>query len=99
MATYSELLILASNEALFNKVRVACWVAADTVRAEPDTTPNHANRIKWAKSVFENPDKVAQDMVYAVLAQNKDATAASITGASDAQVQAAVDNAVDVFSG
>lgn len=98
MATYAELLTLSENPDLFAKVRVACWVAADTVRAEADTVPNHANRVIWAKSVFENPDRVATNMMCAVLAQNRAASVATIQAASDALVQTAVDAAINVFA-
>ncbi len=98
MATYAELLSLYANDDLFNKVRVACWVAADTIRAESEATPNHAKRVEWAKTVFTNPDGEARKMTAAVLAQNKSATVAAIIGATDATVQTAVDNAVNVFA-
>jgi hypothetical protein len=96
MATYAELLSLQADEALFNKVRVACWVAADTIRAEADTVPNHTARVAWAKRVFESPDAMARVLMPAVLAQNKAASVAAINGATDALVQSAVDAAVDV---
>jgi hypothetical protein len=98
MATYAELLSMIDNEALFNKIRVAVWVAADTIRAEVDTTPNHAARVAWAKSAFANPDGAARILMPAVLAQNKAADLATITAATDAQVQAAVDAAVNTIA-
>lgn len=98
MATYDELLTASSNDALNRKVRVAVFVAAETVRTENTGVANHANRLVWAKSVFANPDLEAKRMIWAVLAQNKGATLAQITGASDAAVQTAVDAAVDVFA-
>lgn len=99
MATYAELLTAAENEPLRQKIRVACWVAADVVRAEVDTTPNHANRMLWAREVFKNPDLVAAQMVTAVLAQNRAATLAQITGASDSAVQTAVNDAINLLAG
>lgn len=98
MATYAELLTASENETLKNKVRVACVIAAETVRTELATVPNHANRLLWAKSVYVSPDVVMPRMLWAVLAQNKGAALAAITGASDATVQGAVDAAVDVFA-
>lgn len=55
MATYAELLQAAEHSGLRNKIRVACFVAAEIVRTELNTTANHANRLVWAKRVFENP--------------------------------------------
>ena len=98
MATYQELLTASENETLRNKVRVACVIAAEVVRTEAGTVTNHANRLIWAKSVYISPDSVTQRMLWAVLAQNAAATLAQITGATDATVQTAVNNAIDVFA-
>lgn len=98
MATYAELLLAAENATLNNKIKVACFIAAETVRTESGATANHANRLLWAKRVFENPDTEARRMVWAVLAQNSAATLAQITGALDPTVQTAVNAAIDVFA-
>jgi hypothetical protein len=98
MATYAELLVASENPTLNNKIRVACFIAAEVVRTEGGATANHANRLVWAKSVFANPDQEAKRMLWAVLAQNASATLAQITGATDAAVQTAVNAAVDVFA-
>lgn len=98
MATYAELYDLRSNSDLRNKVLVACAVAAELIRLEAGATPNHANRLLWAKQVFANPDPVAATMLQAVLAQNRTLTSAQIVGASDAAIQTAVNNAVDVLA-
>jgi len=98
MATYAELRTASEDSALRLKVQVACIVAAEGIRTEAETVPNNANRLKWAKAVFENPAAYAERMLWAVLAQNKAATLAQITGATDASVQTAVGAAVDVFA-
>lgn len=98
MATYDELLQAAEHPALINRIRVACVVAAEAIRLEAAGTTNHANRMIWAKAVFQNPPAEANRMLWAVLAQNKAATLAQITGATDATIQTAVGNAVDVFA-
>jgi hypothetical protein len=98
MATYAELITASQSGVLTDKIKVACFVAAETVRTENTGTTNHANRLLWAKNVFADPEREAKRMVWAVLAQNKSATLAQITGASDATVQTAVDAAVDDFA-
>lgn len=98
MATYAELLLASENETLRNKIKVANVIAAEVVRTEANGTPNHDNRMVWAKTVFTDPEGTARRMVWAVLAQNSTATLAQITGASDATVQSAVNAAVDVFA-
>lgn len=102
MATYDELLTIATGatgDSLKRKIRVAVIVAADAVRAEADATVNHAARMTWARATFAAPDQAAERMLWAVLAANKGATAAQITGASDALVQTHVDAAVNVLAG
>lgn len=98
MATYDELLLAAANTSLINHVRVAVFVSATNIMTEAGTTTNHANRLLWAKSVFDDPAAAGAKMMWPVLAQNKTATLAAITGADDPTVQAAVDAAVNVFA-
>lgn len=98
MATYAELIIASQNGTLTDKIKVACFIAAEVVRNEAGATANHTNRLLWAKQVFGNPENEAKRMVWAVLAQNSAATLSVITGASDAAVQTAVNAAVDVFA-
>lgn len=98
MATYDELLQANANTGLVNKVRVAVVVSATNIMTEADATPNHANRMLWAKTVFADPALAGQKMMWPVLAQNKSLALAAITGASDADVQGAVDAAVNVFA-
>ena len=98
MATYAELIVASNSPALVSKIHVACFIAAETVRTEAPATANHANRLLWARQVFIDPGVEARRMVWAVLAQNKNATLAQINAATDAAVQTAVDAAVDVFA-
>lgn len=98
MATYAELLQASEDATLRNKVRVACVIAAETVRTEAAGVTNHTSRLAWAKTVYIAPESVMQRMLWAVLAQNQAATLAAILGASDATVQTAVNNAIDVFA-
>lgn len=98
MATYDELLSAAGNTNLINRVRVATFVAATAIMSEPDTAPLHAERLQWAKQVFADPAAHGLRMIWPVLAQNKTAPLASITGASDAAIQTAVDAAVNTFA-
>ena len=98
MATYSELRDLFAAGELRNRVEVACIIAADTIRGEDVGTVNHTNRMIWAKKAFESTASIRDEMLKAVLAANKDAEPAQITGASDAVIQAKVDEAVDLFA-
>lgn len=98
MATYLELLATGEDVDLGKRIRIACIVSAEAVRTESDTTPSHSARLAWAKEVFRNPQAEGNRMIWAVLAQNKDATVAQITGATDAAIQTAVNAAVNVFA-
>jgi len=98
MATYTELFSLHNNSALRNRVQTAVLIAAEAVMNEVGTTPNHANRLVWAKGVFASPGREAEQMFMAVLAANSEFTVVQITGASDAAIQANVDAHIDLFA-
>lgn len=97
MATYAELFSLWQDPTLLNKIRVAVIVVAEDIRLESDQIAKHAERLAWAKTAIQSPDQVAGVMLYAVLAQNAGQSLATINGATDAQVKAAVANAVAFF--
>ena len=98
MATYTELRQLFADNDLRNRVQVACIVAAETIRSEDAGTTNHANRLVWAKSAFNNPTAVCDAMLMALLAVNKAQTVEMIQGVEDTTLQSQVDAAVDVFA-
>ena len=98
MATYTELYDVAATNVLLDRITVAVVIQAEAVRAENVATPNHANRLRWAKDVFNDPRAAARSATWAVLAQNASATKAQILAASDATILAAVAAVVDVFA-
>ena len=98
MATYAELFGLQNDTDLSNRVAVAVVVAAETIRTEATETENHANRLLWAARVFQAPLAEGQRVYWAVLAANRAAPAAQITGASDAAIQTNVDAVVNLFA-
>lgn len=98
MAAYEELYSLWHESDLKNKVAVAVVVAAEIIQDEVETTPNHANRLIWAKEALESTASKTDPMYRIVLAENRDMTMAQILGASDTAIQNAVDGAVDLFA-
>ena len=98
MASYTELEELRNDTTLKARVRVATMIAAETIRTEA-APANSAQRLAWAKSVFENPSTMGEQMFWAVLAANKDVAKATIQAAGDAAIQTNVDAAVDLFAG
>jgi hypothetical protein len=90
MATYTELRSLYSNDELKNKIDMAVVIAANNLLSG---APTEAEQ-KWAVSVFGNPRAESVKALMAVLATNAAASLSVITGASDADIQAAVDTVV-----
>ncbi len=98
MATYSELHSLIQNSELINKVTVAVGVVADAIRTELPATTNHANRLLWAKDVWEDPRGIARQIMWAVVIANRASTTTAILAATDAAIQSNVDAVVDIFA-
>lgn len=99
MATYAELYTEATtNTALQNRVAVACVVAAEAIRTEAGTVSYHDGRLRWAARVLVSPQTEAARMLWAVLAANAGLTVAQIQAATDAALQTAVNNAVNLFA-
>ena len=105
MATYQELYDIWNVDPedpdatpLREKIATATFIAAETIYGEVDTTPNHVNRLIWAKQALADAGSKRQELLSALLAQNANASVAVILGANDSTVQNAVDAAVDVFA-
>lgn len=92
MATYLELFDLRSNDPLRNRVAVATVIKAQSLIAL--TTPSNAQLI-WAERTLRNPQEQARLLLEYLLAANKDATVAQITGATDVVIQNLVNTAAD----
>lgn len=95
MATYAELVQASGDSALVLKVRVACIIAAEAIRTNGSAT---APQKTWARKVFSNPEDGQREVMWAVLAQNQAQPLGNILGATDAQVQTAVNNAIALFT-
>lgn len=98
MATLAEIAGLLNDPALTAKCKSACLVAANAIVGESDQTANHANRLRWAKKVFGDPDGQGQLMLRAVLGANASATLAQIQAATDTAIQNAVNAAVNTVA-
>ena len=94
MATYQELHDLVGSTSLRQKISVAVAVEADVIRAEANTVTDHTARLAWAKGAIASPSSKVESMIWAVFAQNKNATTTAIEGSTDAQLQTAVAAAV-----
>ena len=96
MATLLELYGLQNNDDLLQRTAVAGVIAAEQIRTQDPGTP--ARRL-WAARLLQDPKGHARPLLWAVLAANASATVAQITGASDATLVSAVQNAVALFTG
>jgi hypothetical protein len=98
MATYTELHALrgdASSATLLQKIAVAICIKANALAK---ATPTAAQR-DWAKAALANPEVYVGIVLNYILADYNTATAVAITGATDTQVQTAVNAAVDTLLG
>lgn len=99
MASYVQLYSLADQGGpLLQQVAVACVIQANTIRTETPPS-NSAQRLAWARKVLADPHGMATSMLWAALAQNSSLTTAQIQSATDAAIQTAVANAVDLVAG
>ena len=95
MATYIEIASFNDDNTKL-KVRTATMVAAQTIIAKGASMT--AGERAWAQSVLTNLDYETDRMLRAVLAANVGTPLSGITGATDAAVQTAVNNAVVLFT-
>ena len=98
MATYIELRQLYSHSGLTNRIEVAVIVAAEKIRTEAFDVPNHANRLTWAKNTFSSTQRVADQMLMALLAAHRASTVQQLIDVTDEALQTAVDAAVNIFA-
>jgi len=99
MATYLELAAArgaASSDPLKQKITVAIAVKANLI--SNDATPSQ-QLLTWAQSALTSPDQYLWPMLNYIFAQYNASPIATITGASDTQVQTAVNVAVDTIFG
>jgi hypothetical protein len=99
MATYQELHALrgaASTNPLKEKIAVAIVIKANTLAKLVSPT---AGQKAWAITALQDPNKDAGMVLNYILAEYSTLAVASIIGASDVNVQLAVDATVDKLLG
>lgn len=97
MATYLELKQLSEDATLIEKLTTAVAITAYNIGQEPLVEPVSEGRRRWAKEALINPSLTASKIIWLLLAENKNATVAQIQAVTDATLQTAVDNAVDLL--
>ena len=99
MATYLELYTASGASALVNlqqQIVVAIAIKANTIAHS--TTPTTSQKA-WAMAALQSPKNYLQTVLNYILAEYNTSTIAVISEATDAQVQAAVNAAVDTLLG
>jgi NADPH-dependent 7-cyano-7-deazaguanine reductase QueF-like protein len=100
MATYLELFALQSDATLLQKITSALNIASVTIFEELVSTPGHDRRVLFAKTVVSNNGNttVQLAMLKFLLGKFNTSTVAQIQAVTDAQIQTAVNNAIDLFA-
>ena len=99
MATYTDLHALRGSSTitpLRQKITVAIAIKANAIAKS--ATPTEA-MVAWAKQALATPDQYQELVLNYILAEYNAQTTEVITGATDVQVQAAVDATVDTLLG
>lgn len=97
MATLLELTqMLGERGSLYDKVRGALLVAAQTIVANASATDAQK---AWAREVLHDPGAHAATAYHAVIAANNAATVAQLQSATDEQVNTAVQAVLPVLTG
>ena len=65
--TYEESAALMNDAAFRGRIKVANLKYADSILGEPQNTPAHNTRLKWANTAMTQPDMVANDLQPAVV--------------------------------
>ena len=91
--TYVESAALMVDPVFMSRVKVACLTFAEYIINEPQTTPAHNTRFRWATSAVQSPDSAAAAVTpIVVMDPNVQAQGSAI---SDADLQTAVETALN----
>lgn len=97
MATYNDIYNLRySSSDLMNRTTVAVAKAAQDVLSEAQNTPNHAARLDWARAALDDARRMADRMLWGVLANG--AIQNSGEASSDSDIQFTVNSLIDTYA-
>lgn len=98
MLTLDDIYEIMRDQAFLGKVIAATWIAALAIQTEDPPPANHAERLAWAESVFQNPKAIAQRMLMALLVDHRQLTKTQVLEATDTTIETAVAGKVDDFA-
>jgi hypothetical protein len=90
---YANSALLMNDTAFRGRVKVACLKFATYIQGEPDVTPAHNTRIKWAQHAVEYPDQTAAAVTPSAVMDPAVQSAGDTI--DDASLQSAVENAIN----
>lgn len=97
--TYAQSAELMKNGDFIGRVKVGCITYARYISDEPNNTPAHSTRLRWANNTMLNPDSSAQQVTPTVVMdgaiQSAGVDEAGNSLVTDAALQGAVENAVN----
>ena len=96
MPTYAEIYDqIYANPVIEKTVVVACLNVANTIFTEVGTTPNHAERLTWAKALLRNPYERSRQMIPALVVSPLIQTGEY----TDEDIQGIINTACFIFAG
>lgn len=98
MLTFEQLSGLVQSSDMAGQIMGAVATVALAIQSEDSETPNHANRMAWARRALSSPQSVAGEIRAAVLGTYADTLPASGATLTDAQIKSAVESCVDTFA-
>lgn len=91
---YQVIFGATQDGAFQNRCRVAMWLAAQDIAAEPEDTPDHATRKEWAKRVLQDVVTIKPHVLAMQVLRNP-GIAANPGAAPDADIQFQVNSVID----
>lgn len=98
MLTYDQKTGIIQSSDYAGQIQGAVSDVAADIQAEAVETPNHANRLAWARRAFASPATVAGEMRAAVITAYADTLPPSGGTLTDAQIKSAIEAAVNTFA-
>lgn len=84
----------AYDAAFQSRCKVAMWLAAQDIAAEPEDTQDHATRVEWAKRVLQDVVTIKPHVLAMQVLRNPQIAAAG-AAAPDEHIQFQVNAAID----
>jgi hypothetical protein len=98
MLSYTDMSGIIDSTDFGAQITGAVTIVALAIQEENTETPNHANRIAWAKSALSSPASVASSMRAAVIGMYADILPSAGGTLTDQQIKTAIEASVNTFA-